>query len=289
MTAAPTVSVVIPVRGALDELQAQLHALSHQVDPDETWEIVLADNGATDDIDSVVDRYAGSCPIRAVDARAEPGQAGAINVAVATSAAESILLLDADDVVAADYVANMVGALRAHDFVAARLDITELNPEPLRRSRPSPQTDGLGDPHGFLPSAAGCAIGLRRTAFDRVGGLDPTIREGNDVDLSWRLQLAGIHAAFVPEAVVHYRYRPGLRSAYGQARGYGVAGPVLYRRYGGLGMPRRSWRRALHFHLAVVPRLLRIRCRADLASVLFLLGYRVGLVSGSVRERVRYL
>lgn len=281
--------VVIPVHGSPPELAEQLAALGRQEVPGE-WEVVLADNGGGD-LRALLDRSAidADVPVRIVDATARAGQAAAINAALRTSTADAIVLLDADDVIADGYLSTMWGALQEHAFVTGRLDCDRLNPEWLRRSRPASQTEAVGAPFGFLPAAAGCAIGVRRWAFDLSGGFDESINLGNDVDFSWRLNMAGVPLTFVPDAVVFYRYRRDLRGIFRQAWSYGEAGPVLFRKYRGVGMPRRSGRAALRFHLAGLWRLVRVRSKGDLAGAIFLIGIRAGLIHGSIRHGTRYL
>jgi GT2 family glycosyltransferase len=283
------VSAVIPVRNGEAELPFQLEALAGQ-DLDGPWEVIVADNGSTDGTTAVAESFRDRIPgLRVVDASDRAGQAHAANVGAGAARHRSLLFLDADDVVAPGYLAAMSEALDDSPFVAARLDCESLNPPWLRASRPATQTESVGAPFGYLPSAAGCSLGVWRSAFAAVGGFDPEIRLGNDVDLCWRVQRAVGPLRFVPDAVVRYRYRDTLRGIFAQARTYGTAGPTLYRRYREEGMPRRPWRTAVRFHAAAVVRLLRARSRADLAACAFLLGFRVGLVEGCITNRTLYL
>ena len=237
-------------------------------------------------VQGFADRLPG---LRVVDASARRGQAYALNEGARAARGRSILLVDADDLVTPGYLAAMAAALEQNVFVAARLDCQSLNPPWLWSSRPPTQVDGIGAPFAFLPSAAGCSLGIRRAVFEDVGGFDDTIMLGTDVDLCWRVQLADHPLQFVPDAVVGYRYRDTLRGIFAQARTYGTAGPALYRRYRAQGMPRRSWRTAARFHAAALARLARARSRSDLAGCAFLFGFRFGLVMGCLENRVRYL
>jgi GT2 family glycosyltransferase len=285
----PTLTVLIAVRDGAQVIPPQLEALARQ-EFGGTWELVLADNGSRDDTVAVVEGFADRLPaLRVVDASARPGQAYAINEGARAARGRSILLLDADDLVQPGYLAAMAAALEENSLVAARLDCQSLNPPWLWSSRPPTQIDGIGSPFAFLPSAAGCSIGIARAAFEEVGGFDDTIMLGTDVDLCWRVQLAGHELHFVPDAVVGYRYRETLRGIFAQARTYGTAGPALYRRYRDRGMPRRPWRTALRFHAAALVRLVQSRSRSDLAACAFLFGYRFGLVTGCIENRVLYL
>jgi GT2 family glycosyltransferase len=283
------VSVVIPVRHVGWELADQLSALASQ-QFDQTWEVIVADNGMSYDSVSIVRNFERYFPcLRVVDASARTAQAYALNAGVGAARGRSVLFLDSDDRVAPGYLAAMASALEESPFVAARIDCETLNPRWLQESRPPTQTEGIGAPFGFLPSAAGCSIGIWKSVFDAVGGFDQSIMLGNDVDLCWRVQLSSYQLRFVPEAVVLYRYRDTLKGIFAQARTYGTAGPVLYLKYRNKGMPRRSWRGALRFHGAILVRLMRARSRADIAGCVFLLGFRLGIFEGCIRNRVLYL
>jgi GT2 family glycosyltransferase len=285
----PTLTVLIAVRNGADVIAPQLEALASQEFAG-SWEVVVADNGSQDGTVALVRGFADRLPgLRVVDASARPGQAYAINEGARAARGRSILLLDADDLVGPRYLASMATALEESAFVAARLDCESLNPPWLWSSRPPTQLDGIGAPFAFLPSAAGCSLGIRRAVFEEVGGFDDSIMLGTDVDLCWRVQLAGSSLRFVPDAIVSYRYRDTWRGIFAQARTYGTAGPALYRRYRDRGMPRRPWRMALRFHAAAFVRLARARSRSDLAACAFLFGFRYGLVMGSLENRVLYL
>ena len=282
-------SVVIPAFNAERDLPGQLAALSAQ-EWDGEWEVVVADNGSTDRTVEVARTFARDLPaLRVVDASEMSGQAFALNCGIAASTGEAILVLDADDEVAPGYVAAMAVALEDAAFVAARLDCDALNLPWVRESRPSAQTAGVGDAFGFLPAAVGCSLGLRRSLIDEHGDFDMAMPVCQDIDLSWRYGLAGVNVHFVADAVVRYRYRTDLGGIFRQARGYGVSGPLLYGRYRAAGMPRRSLHGQARFWLGPIRRLLRARTRGDFAAVVFLVGYRVGLLQGSWRAKVLYV
>ena len=66
---------------------------------------------------------------------------------------------------------------------------------------------------------------------------------GGDAELCWRAQLAGHTLAFVPDAVVHYRYRDTTLGAVRQQFEWGQADPRLYCDFRAAGCPRRPWLR----------------------------------------------
>ena len=64
---------------------------------------------------------------------------------------------------------------------------------------------------GQVPAGLAANLGVRRSAFESVGGFDEDLRVGEDIDLCWRLQFAGYRFAAVPEAVVAKRERETAR------------------------------------------------------------------------------
>jgi GT2 family glycosyltransferase len=81
--------------------------------------------------------------------------------------------------------------------------------------------------------------------FD-IGGWNESYGEGcNDVELSWRAQVAGCRLCYVPEAVIAYRYRSSMRALARQMYRRGLAEPQLYADFRPHGLPRRPvWRMA---------------------------------------------
>jgi hypothetical protein len=123
--------------------------------------------------------------------------------------------------------------------------------------------------------------------FDALDGFAEG--DAEDVDLSWRAQLRGYSIAHAPDAVLHYRYRPTLLAMVRQAITYGVAQPLLYRRFRHAGMPGHRLSTVLRAWGGLARMALHIRSRAELASVAYLLGVYLGRVEGSIRYRSFYL
>ena len=279
--------MIIPVRNGAAELGQQLEALASQ-EFDRTWEVVVVDNGSTDSSAQLALSYATRLPARVVVAE-RPGRSHALNRGVDEARGLNLVFLDADDAVAPGYLAAMARALDNHPIVAARHDNVTLNPMWAQKSRPSAQESGVGNPFGFLQSAAGCSLGVQKDVMGRVGPFDPTMRFCEDIDFCWRASRAGYDITFVPDALLRYRYRSTLRGMFRQANGYGTSGPLLYKRYREAGMSRRSARTTLRYWLAPGVRLIRARNKGDFAELVFLVGFRVGLLKGSIKARVVYL
>lgn len=229
----PTVSVVIPVKNGFTTLAAQLESLIGQLDPSRD-EIIVADNGSTDGTRRLVDDFAhrNAVRIRWVDASRIPGVSHARNSGLAAASGEYLLICDADDVVHPNWVAAMQEGLRSAEMVGGSLEVESLNSPAAVAVRPLDSVDSLPSLLGFLPYAVGCNVGIRRTVALSVGGWDESLRAGgDDVDFSWRVQLAGFRLSFAPAAKVAYRLRDTLRGALRQAYAYGRAETGIYRKY----------------------------------------------------------
>jgi hypothetical protein len=79
----------------------------------------------------------------------------------------------------------------------------------------------------YVPTAA---LVVRREALEQVGGFDPALRHGEDVDLIWRLVAAGWTVRYDPSATVTHPVRPSLGAWVRQRVAYGSsAGPLAVR------------------------------------------------------------
>ena len=234
-------SVVIPCRDGAAVLPQQLHALGTQSWAGDAggWEVVVADNGSTDGTAAAASGCRDLVPnLRVVDASSHPGRHHACNVGAREAHGAAIVFLDADDEAGPGYLDAMASALREHDVVAARLDHSA-DPEWMAGVGSAVQTDDLQEAFAFLPHAAGASLGFRKPVFDALGGFREHMTYCEDVDLSWRAQLAGHDLVFVPDAVVRYRSRPTAREMFRQHRRYGAAQTLLFREFRSAGMTRR--------------------------------------------------
>jgi GT2 family glycosyltransferase len=243
------VSVVIPVRNGASTVAEQLEALCAQAA--DCHELVLLDNGSTDDTLDVLDGFRDRVPnLRVIDAGEHRGMANLRNHAAASTVGD-LLLCDADDVVSPGWIRALTGALEEYDIVGGRLEELSLN-GPLARPRTG-QWDALPAAWEHLPYAVGANAGIRREVIDHLGGWNPRYdTAGEDIDMCWRALRAGFRIGFVPEAVVHYRHRSSMRAVRHQQANYGRAAAKLHRDYRPLGLPRgplsgiaRTWGKAV--------------------------------------------
>ncbi|MCO8127437.1 glycosyltransferase family 2 protein [Acidimicrobiia bacterium EGI L10123] len=275
------VSVCIPVRNGAETLAAQLEALASQVGAS-TVEVVVADNGSTDDTRRVACSFAERLDLRVIDAGKEPGINVARNAAVRAASHERILFCDADDVVQGDWISQMARALDRAPLVGGTCVETILGV--------AGRELGVATRFSFLPAPLGACCGLSRECFDAIGGFDESYRGGADeFDFFFRAQIAGYELIESPARVTYIQAVRGARSEIRRSFHRALQEVHLYRDFKEAGMPRSSPGAALKGWALLglsIPRLLSRQSRVEWAR---LLGRRVGRVVGSLRWRKLYL
>lgn len=274
------VSVVIPVCNMATTIGDQLAALERQ-DFTGQWEIVVADNGSTDATAAVVRDWDGRVPTRLVDASASRGSGYARNCGAAAAGGDLLAFCDADDEVRPDWLRVIVGALEISPVVAGVYDNARFNAPELAAA----YDDGShpGPAYGFLKAGPGGSCGIRRDAFEQIGGFDVGLLRSQDIDFCWRAQLAGHELIVEPAAIVDRRLRATtLRRIFARQLRSGTDTVLLYTRYRAHGMPRSSAHEVAYDYARIVKRF-AVGRRASAAR---LAGWRAGRLIGSVRFRV---
>lgn len=108
----PRVSVIVPTYDKAPYLDLSLASWCHQRASD--YELVLVDDGSTDDTPAVVERYAARLPIR-YSRTENGGRAAARNCALAQARGEVLVFCDDDRIVHPDFVQAHVDALDRAD------------------------------------------------------------------------------------------------------------------------------------------------------------------------------
>jgi GT2 family glycosyltransferase len=187
-------------------------------------QVVVADNGSTDgSIEMVETEFPDA--VLLVD-ESNPGYGGAANAAIAHCDTEYVVLLNSDTVLRTGALRALCEHLDAHPR-AAVVGPRLVNPDgTLQRSVhqfPTPLitlldyswvgwvvglVPGLrklylaSDSHArarVVPWVTGAALAIRKSAFDAVGGFDPSFfMYYEEVDLSYRLHRAGWETHFAP-------------------------------------------------------------------------------------------
>jgi glycosyltransferase involved in cell wall biosynthesis len=287
MAAAVELSVVIPCRNAGATLAEQLDALAGQ-EWDRPWEVVVVDNGSTDDTADVARRYHGRLDITIIQ-EPRPGLNVARNAGVRAARCDAVAICDGDDVVAGGWLAAMGDALRHSDYVTGPVELDRLNPPGLAKSRGYAEAGAAPSFYGAFPYARGCNLGVKRPVLAAVGGFDEETLGLDDQELGLRMSKAQVDLVFVPDAVVHYRYRRDLRGIWRQGRFYGDGRVAMYKvaRAADVPLPHRAagWRSWVWLVVHVVD----LRSSDGRLGWVWVLANRWGHLRGSLRHRTVFV
>lgn len=250
----PSISVIVPV-GVLDShLDAQLQALARQ-DVRSPFEVLLADNTATGHLTEYVAQH----PLRerlrleAVDASGDTGAGYARNRGARAATGDLLAFCDADDVVHPSWLRTLTQLASSFDVVGTAVEAETLNSARALSWTPTvpPEKQGRTD---FLPFAIGASMACWASVYSDLGGMDNRFRASQDVEFSWRAQLAGYTLGFSTEAVVAYRLRDELRPLLRQSFRLGFGFAKLRGIYRPQGCPVLTVRRVAAWWIALLLR-----------------------------------
>lgn len=192
------ISVVIATKDRAPFLERALESLAGQKGAPE-FEVVVADNGSTDDTPAVVTRAAAKVPypLRRIEA-GTANRAYARNAGVAATSGELILFVDDDVWLPDGFVAAHAAAQKSGKPCAVTGPIVNV-PSYEERPRPTPANFS----RAFLCT---CNVSLAKESFRRVGGFDENfdLYGWEDTELGLRLRDSGVQHAFAWNAFLYH-------------------------------------------------------------------------------------
>ncbi len=203
---APAVSVVVPAFNEAAVIEATVRSLAASDYP-ASLEIVVVDDGSTDQTAAVVERLGLPC-VRMIR-QDNTGKAGALNTAIANARHDIIVGVDADTVFEPETVRLLVAALAAPGVGAVAGNTKVANRDRrLGRWQHIEYVIGfnldrrLYDVLSCMPTVPGAVGAFRREALDAVGMFSSdTVAE--DTDITIALGRAGWRVAYEARAVAH--------------------------------------------------------------------------------------
>lgn len=240
----PPVTVVVPAKDDADDLARALPSIGP------VSAVIVVDDASDDP--AAIERVTAAHGARVVrrDDNGGPGVARMSGLdAVET---ELVVFVDADVTLPTGWW-HAVAAHFDDPAVVAVAPRVVSEPGPSRRERyeavHSPLDLGTAPANvaplrrvAYVPTAVFAA---RVDALVGVGGFDPTLRVGEDVDLVWRLTAAGGTVRYAPEVAAVHRPRATWWGMARQRFGYGRSSVGLAARHGSLVAPARLSRWSL--------------------------------------------
>ena len=189
------ISVILPVfDGALFVAEAIESVLTQNYDP---LQLIVINDGSTDNTEQIVQAYPQITYIYQENA----GVAVARNAGLAAATGEYITFIDADDLWPPQKLAIQMDFLKANpqvQIVMGRTQFVYMQDARLR-------TTGEGAPmHQVTFVFLGSGL-YRHSTFDQVGGFNPEIRGGDDLDWFIRAAEHDITIESIPNVMLHRR------------------------------------------------------------------------------------
>ncbi|HSE12692.1 MAG TPA: glycosyltransferase, partial [Rudaea sp.] len=211
----PRLSVVMPVYNPpLDLLAAAVESLRAQVFAD--WELCIADDGSTaDGVHDYLARLAAQEPRVRVRLRETNGNISrATNSAAELASGEFLVLLDQDDLLTPDALAEI--ALCIHARPDADIVYSDDDKIDSTGRRFAPQFKPDWSPElllGYMYFSHVFAV--RRELYAQVGGMRVGFEGSQDYDFALRATERARAIAHVPQVLYHWRVLPGSTAASG--------------------------------------------------------------------------
>lgn len=207
------VSVVVPTYNYGHFLPQALDSVLSQMDVD--LEVIIVDDGSTDDTSGVVAGYAG--PVSFIR-RDHSGLSAARNTGLAVAKGEFLVFLDADDILGPGVLISQSAFLRSNPqawMTVCKSFFFETFGEdglPLKKGQWHLFKNDLdihlchfniAPPHAFM---------LRSRVCEKIGSFDDSLKACEDHDFWFRASLAGYSPEANPDGFVFYRRHAGSLS-----------------------------------------------------------------------------
>jgi glycosyltransferase involved in cell wall biosynthesis len=220
VSATPAFSIIMAAHDSARTIGAAIESVRLQTCAD--WELVVVDDGSTDDTVAIVSGI-GDERIR-LHTQANGGPSSARNAGLRASRAPIVCTLDSDDLWLPHYLETVGSVLvkdEAVDVVYTDAWVLDDSTGRVRRRTEMhyqrPPLAGSDDPRAFLfellqRNFVYNSVALRRRVLDRVHGYDERLWTGEDWELWLRIAAAGFRFHRVAAPLAVHRDHPGTLS-----------------------------------------------------------------------------
>lgn len=257
----PFVSLLVPCHNEADNVEETVLALLAQQWPD--FEVIAVNDASSDATGAILDRLAAQHPrLRVVHLATNQGKATGLNTAAMVARGEYLVCVDADALLEPTATHWMM----ANFLAAPRVGAVTGNPRIRNRTTmlAKVQVGEFSSIIGLIKRAqriygrvftvSGVVSAYRRTALQDIGWWNNDMAT-EDIDVSWRLQLAHWDIHFEPKAMCWILMPETLRGIWRQRLRWAQGGAEAFGRYLGRMFEwksRRMWGVVLEYLLGVV-------------------------------------
>lgn len=212
----PTVSIIVPAYNEASVIENCVRSI--QLTTYDRYDVVLVDDGSSDDTLELMKALAVSDCRITVLSQENAGRGAALNLGLRHSTGEVLVFADADCIFSRHTVKRML-----QGFADRRTGAVCGDDRPVTLDRVQARTLALishvgtglvrraQTVMGFLPIVSGTIGAFRRSVLNAVGPFrEDTV--GEDLELTWRVHRAGYGVVFAPKALVYVESPSTIRA-----------------------------------------------------------------------------
>lgn len=217
----PLVSIIIPVYNAGPYVAESIASAVNQTWPNK--EIIIVDDASTDNSYDIVKKY--ECDwIKVYSLEANGGQSHASNFGYLKSSGSFIKFLDADDIIAVDYLSKMMASVTSEDDLyfsncasfKGDFDLSSIVPYDFNTGEKMTPVEFLLNPISNMRQGGRWLI--PRRIIERGGLWNEKLSLINDFEYFLRLALSSNFIHFVDNAFLYYRHVENSLSSQGSRK-----------------------------------------------------------------------
>jgi glycosyltransferase involved in cell wall biosynthesis len=229
-------SIIIPVYNRPNEIHELLESLVTQNFSD-SFEVLIIEDGSTQKCDSIVQKYQDQLNLNYFF-KENSGAGDSRNFGMKNASGNYFIILDSDVILPNQYLTAVKiglennytdafgGADAAHkSFSNLQKAINYAMTSVITTGGIRGNTEAIGK---FQPRSFN--IGLSKKAFENTQGFSK-MKNGEDIDLTFRLWENGFETQLLEEAFVFHKRRASIQQFFKQTFGFGSARPLLNRKY----------------------------------------------------------
>lgn len=223
-------SVIVPAYQAADVVGACVQALKRQTVDRAAYEIIVVDDGSTDETAAAAERAGADWVVRLAQ---NGGPSVARNAGIAAARGDILLFTDSDCVPCEEWLALMSAPFADPQIMGTKGTYRTLQRALLARLVQLEFEIRYERMRGlpYIDFVDTYAAAYRRALLAEYGGFDTAFPAAEDVDLSFRLARAGHRLLFVPDAWVTHRHPASLSAYLLRKARFGYWRAFLYMRY----------------------------------------------------------
>jgi cellulose synthase/poly-beta-1,6-N-acetylglucosamine synthase-like glycosyltransferase len=201
----PRFSIIVPAYNSEKTLSACFESLADQSVSEANYEIIVVDDGSTDDTSKITKRFNVKYIFQT-----NQGPAAARNKGADAAAGQIILFTDADCVPGHNWIREMVSPFSDREVVGVKGTYKTIQKGLVAKFAQAEFEDryDLLQKSSTIDMIDTYSAAFRKDVFLNIGGFDQSFPVANneDTDLSYRLAAAGYKLVFNPAAFVYHTH-----------------------------------------------------------------------------------